>query len=201
MWALDILRRDFAHSALFVLKDPRICRLLPFWLEVFAAFGVTVKHVLPLSNPLEVAASLRKRDGLSVPRSLIVWLRHVLEAEAVTRGHPRSFVTYDQLLSDWRGVIAALSERLEIPWPRRSATAGIQIDAFLGQRYRHHTVQAAELEGRREVPEWVRVTYGTLLQLASEGESESLHERLDEEERKSNRPTAGTKGTLPSKKR
>src|SRR5687767_14787797 len=32
--ALALLHRDFSQSPLFVLKDPRFCRLIPFWRDV-----------------------------------------------------------------------------------------------------------------------------------------------------------------------
>ena len=38
--ALEVLADEFAQSRLFVLKDPRICRIAPFWLEVLEAAGV-----------------------------------------------------------------------------------------------------------------------------------------------------------------
>jgi hypothetical protein len=33
----QLLRQEFGDSPLFVLKDPRNCRLVPFWLEVLGA--------------------------------------------------------------------------------------------------------------------------------------------------------------------
>src|ERR1700731_3783206 len=32
---LWIAERDFAHSSLFGIKDPRMCRLIPLWLPIF----------------------------------------------------------------------------------------------------------------------------------------------------------------------
>ena len=178
--AQEVLRGDFLHSPLFVLKDPRMCRLLPFWLDVIAELGASIRCVIPLRNPLEVAASLRKRDGLSMPKSLILWLRHVLEAEAGTRGLPRAFPTYDQLLTDWRGVVGTMSETLALSWPRRSATAETEIDDFLTTRFRHHSIEESELEQRPDIAEWVKSAHSALLELSSGENSESACDRLDQ---------------------
>ncbi|MEZ5583661.1 MAG: hypothetical protein R3F37_13730 [Candidatus Competibacteraceae bacterium] len=57
----DYLSRN-SECSLFVIKDPRICRLLPFWLQVLEECGVTPLGVIPVRNPLEVAASLKLRN-------------------------------------------------------------------------------------------------------------------------------------------
>ena len=52
------LRQQYARSPLFVLKNPRICRLAALWKEAFALADVEFRAVLPVRNPLEVAYSL-----------------------------------------------------------------------------------------------------------------------------------------------
>src|SRR3977135_1600890 len=37
---IRILERDFAHSSLFGVKDPRMCRLMPLWLPIFQTLPV-----------------------------------------------------------------------------------------------------------------------------------------------------------------
>ncbi len=89
--AQTALESEFGASRLFVLKDPRICRLLSFWIEAVGHFGAEPVIVLPIRNPLEVAASLEARDGIHVSIGQLLWLRHVLEAERVSRNLPRVF--------------------------------------------------------------------------------------------------------------
>ena len=43
------------------------------------------RFVIPVRNPLEVAASLKERNDLSTDQALLLWLRHVLEVERDTR--------------------------------------------------------------------------------------------------------------------
>ena len=52
-----LLREDFGTSPLFVVKDPRISRLLPLWFAVLAELQVAPVAVVAVRNPLEVAAT------------------------------------------------------------------------------------------------------------------------------------------------
>ena len=151
-----LIEQVFAAQPLIVLKDPRLCRLLPFWLAVFARLGATVKPILPVRNPLEVAASLRRRDGFAPPKGHLLWLRHVLDAEAATRALPRVFVAYDALLSDWRTVMRALETRLELAWPRWSATSEHEIDVFLRDELKHHRHAPGAIAEHPELSVWVK---------------------------------------------
>ena len=93
--ALALLDSEFGSSKLFVLKDPRICRLTRFWYEVLGAFKATPLTLCITRNPLEVAASLHKRNGTEPVLAYLIWLRYVLDAEFDTRGASRCFISYD----------------------------------------------------------------------------------------------------------
>jgi glycosyltransferase involved in cell wall biosynthesis len=121
--AQAILAGEFGESRLFAIKDARICRLLPFWLNALRAFGAVVKIVCPIRNPLEVAASLHKSEGIDLATAQLVWLRHVLDVEAFSRGAKRSFVYYDELFGSSGFVAQRLGNELGISWPRLSTLA------------------------------------------------------------------------------
>lgn len=125
-------------NRLVVIKDPRLCHLLPLWRDVLEQAGFEADFVLPIRSPLEVAQSLQVRNGYHINKSLLMWLRHVLSAERYTRGCRRVFVTYDQLLTDWRAVVAQISRHLGIAWPQKVDDASAEIDAFLDAGMRHH---------------------------------------------------------------
>src|SRR5579864_81175 len=76
-----IVRRDFAEAPLWALKDPRLCRLMPLWSMLFDEERISPRYILALRHPLDVAASLDARDGISTPRALLLWLGHLLDAE------------------------------------------------------------------------------------------------------------------------
>src|SRR5262249_55563330 len=124
---MNILENDFSESQLFVVKDPRICRFVPLWVDVLEKFGVEPHIVIPIRNPLEVAASLKQRNNIVPSKSYLLWLRHVLDAEIETRKLRRVIVSYDHLLDDWRGVISTVTARTKMHWPRRSDSTELAI--------------------------------------------------------------------------
>ena len=156
-----------------MVKDPRICRLVPIWIGVLQRFGAAQRFVLPVRNPLEVAASLKLRNEYATTKSLLLWLRHSLDAERHTRGLPRSVVSYENLLRDWRGTVDKIADELTLAWPRTSHAANAEIEQFLSPRSRHHSFELDELQARADVVDWVKTTYGVL---AAAAEGEQLEE-------------------------
>ena len=157
-----LLHEEYGTSPLFVVKDPRISRLLPLWFAVLAELQVAPAIALAVRNPLEVAASLKARDGFTTTKSLLLWLRHTLESEQHSRGRPRSIVMYDELLRNWQGVVARVGEDLAVRWPGRSHRATVEIENFLSEQQRHHVFDWRDLEGRADVVSWVKEAYFAL---------------------------------------
>ena len=155
----NLLAKDFGTEPLFVVKDPRICLLMPLWLDVLREIGADAACVMPVRNPLEVAGSLGKRDGLSTARSLLLWLRYFSAAERDTRHVPRAFVHYEDLLRDWRGTVDLISRRLDIAWPNDPTIVAADVAAFLSGDHRHNSASDDELWQRPDVPDWVKTTY------------------------------------------
>ena len=176
----DVLREEFGDAPLFVLKDPRICKLGGFWAEVLAAEGIDTAFVLPLRNPLEVAQSLSARDGIEEHHGLLIWLCHVLAAEAASRGRPRVFTDYAGLLDHWEEVSVSLSTGLGLVWPRVSALSGSEIAQFLTPDLRHHVSRTAELKKNPAVSPWITKAYEVLLDWARHGEKPADHAVLDQ---------------------
>ncbi|MEZ5542390.1 MAG: nucleotidyltransferase family protein [Pseudomonadota bacterium] len=177
--AREILERNFAESELFVFKDPRVCRLLPFWLESLRQFGAETKCILPFRNPVEVASSLEQRDGFSPTKSYMLWLRHVLDAELGSRGIPRAFLSYAELLDDWRGTAGRIAEQLGLSWPGRHADAEGGIDRFLEHRLRHHVTDAASLLRNAGIMAWIKDTFRLLQDLVRDPDSATVQAALD----------------------
>lgn len=80
------------------VKDPRFCRLLPFWLKVFSQAGISVRTVFIYRHPASVAASLGKRDGLSKDYAYLLWLRYVIDALEAIPASSSMVVRYEELL-------------------------------------------------------------------------------------------------------
>ena len=142
----EILDEEFGEEALCLFKDPRMCRLLPVWSAALARSGRAAAAILPFRDPIEVAGSLASKAGLGRPYSLFMWLQHVVLGERFTRGMPRSFTAYDELMSDWRRVSAKVQRELGLAWPKDVMRAGPEVDAFLTGELRHHKGRADALD-------------------------------------------------------
>jgi hypothetical protein len=103
------------RGKIFAVKDPRLTRLLPFWLPVFDELGVRVVYVIAARHPFSVAESLHKRDRFSHARSYLLWLAHVVPALEQTRHKPRVLVDYDSLMEAPRAELERIAGQLELP--------------------------------------------------------------------------------------
>lgn len=139
----QLLRREFGDASFWAVKDPRICRLLPLWREVLDVLPVYAKFLLVLRDPLEVAESLRRRDGLPIPYGLLLWIRYVLESERNTRSLPRALLTYEDLLSDWRSVFFRIADTLNLTLAIKDPDAAVRVNLFLERNLRHHRADSA----------------------------------------------------------
>ncbi len=173
-----LLDEEYPGSAPFVVKDPRICRLLPLWTRALDDLDVDAGFLLALRNPLEVAASLAHRDGFGHSKGLLLWLRHTLDAERETRDQRRMLVSYDGLLRDWRATAGDISAGLGLEWPRAGHHASTEIDRSLVVEQRHHEFSAEELDARDDVVDWVREAFAVLLE-AYDSKKAPDTERLD----------------------
>ena len=157
--AQTILDGEFGDGRLFVLKDPRICRLLPFWIDAVRSFGAEPFIVSPIRNPLDVAASLEARDGIDPSVGLLVWLRYLLEAEAASRDLKRAYLRYECLLFEPHAVVDKLSDALGVAWPKRSTDTDIVIDEFLSPTLRHHWNEDAGFLANPRLSHWLRSSF------------------------------------------
>ena len=121
-------------------KDPRLCVLLPFWRTVLACDPPVV---LVLRHPLEVSASLAKRDGVPQWQTLLLWERSVRHALLGCAGAPLYVVRYPELLADPVGTshrLASFIQAAGLPVrPNDDAVLG-----FLDPRLRHTVIQPYE---------------------------------------------------------
>lgn len=177
--AAAILEQEFGNAQLFVLKDPRICRLVPFWIRALETFGCTAKPIITLRNPLEVGRSLRAKKGFEEPLSQLIWLRYTLDAEAETRGRIRFFTTFEQLLEGWGAVAEAAQDKLQLVWPKPIANVEIDVEKFLADDLRHQKESSNRALTSSLLPQWLRQTYEILGNWARNGERSEDYPQLD----------------------
>ncbi len=98
----------FESSRPCVIKDPRLCLVLQFWKRILPApFCVLIYRC-----PMEVARSLKTRDGLPLPYGIALWEKYNLAALEHSRGLPRVLVAHRDLMLDPVRTMAYLHREL-----------------------------------------------------------------------------------------
>jgi hypothetical protein len=178
--AKELFWEEFEGSPLPVLKDPRTCRFAPFWFETLRELEAIPRVVIPIRSPLEAARSLAAREGLSLTHGVLLWLRHVLAAEADSRNEIRSIFMWKDFVSDWRAIADKISKDTELAWPRLSDRASRDIERFLSRELVHEDVDDKILFTHPDVHEWAARTFEAFQELARNPMSNSARATLDE---------------------
>ena len=100
--------KDLDRHGSWVVKDPRLCLLFPFWREILER----PLCVLIYREPLPVARSLAARDGFPIPFGIALWEKYTLEALASTRGLPRILISHRELMAEPAATLHRLHRHL-----------------------------------------------------------------------------------------
>ena len=153
-------------NGLFGLKDPRIARLLPFWISVFSDLGVDVYYVVAIRNPLSVAKSLLARDGMQSEKSYYLWLEHVIPSVLMTKGFGTVVVDFDGLIADPSNQLRRIASALGLPFSADCDAVREYINEFLDAGLRHTSFNLNDLSRDLSVPQGVVETFELLVRLA-----------------------------------
>ncbi|MEB3981997.1 sulfotransferase family protein [Mycobacterium sp. 663a-19] len=140
-----------------VIKDPRITLLTGVWFEAAHEAGFDVATVIAVRHPEEVNASVGAKTRVSQEFSSALWLKYLLLAERQTRGLPRVFVEYANLLEDWRREVKRISAALAIDLDTRDEAA---IDEFVKPDLRRQRYSGPVTEPFGT--DWMSTVYETL---------------------------------------
>lgn len=94
---MQVVFEKLLREKINLIKDPRLCVTLPQWQQIWG------RRVKPIylhiwRNPVEVARSLEKRDGLDPIRGEGVWAFHVQQAVADADLNRSVFVIHSDLM-------------------------------------------------------------------------------------------------------
>ena len=93
----------------WVLKEPRLCLLLPI-LRHYVSNPVCI-HIY--RNPLDVARSLKTRNGFSISAGLALWEVYNLHALKASEGLPRISLSYESIMQHPVETLNALVKELD----------------------------------------------------------------------------------------
>jgi hypothetical protein len=164
--AVHLIEKRLQSFPRFAVKDPRFVLLLPFWKKVLASCDIPVKYVLSVRNPMSVAASLKKRDGMELGQGIQLWLAYVLASLRYSDGETRVVVDYDALLEDSLREISRISSALHLPLDEEKLHHFQE--EFLDHSLRHTAVDLQSLRRNPECPEMAGDLYELLLKVAAD---------------------------------
>lgn len=174
------LAQEFGDASMIVLKEPRMCRLWNQWEPVLTAGGYEAGFVLPIRSPLEVAGSLHRRNSISMAEGLLLWLRHVLDAEKATRGQRRRILRWDRFMVDWRLETDRIEQALGWRLPDRGESASAIVDNFLSGSLRTVVAAPEDLSTGPDAHIWVSAVYQALTVLSEIDDDAGAYATLDD---------------------
>lgn len=181
----------YAGESQLVVKDPRSVWFQNLWRESAKEAGFGIRYLTMLRHPAEVVGSrvayyANHADAAGIRRyeifSLARWVNNSLVNERETRGHPRSFVRYNDLLGDWRTAVTKMADELALHLPGDlTPTLHHPVDDFIDPTLRRVKVTWGDLEIPVELTAIADGVWEALDELCSAGgASDEASARLDE---------------------
>jgi hypothetical protein len=156
------IRQSYGDAPLLVIKDPRLCRLLPLYLDALDVLDIEPLVILQVRPVAEVVQSLADRDGMKPELAEFLWLRSVIEAEQQSRNCRRVWVGMAGMMADWADTVRRISDGLALEWPMERDAAIAEIGPLLKPRLCHGVgpVAAEEAMPRFSAATWAAVEHG-----------------------------------------
>lgn len=158
----DRARAGDGVPGLWVVKDPRLCRLLPFWLEVWQEAGFETCFVNVLRHPVAVAKSLQRRDRIPLEYGVALWLEYTLQAVSHSAVRPGIVVAFDAVAEDPLQLPRLLESEAGIRWPVAAARRQEAVASVVKPGLRHHDDSLPGRTGLRDLMAFAASTYAAL---------------------------------------
>src|SRR5947208_9566435 len=160
-----LLIEKFDSASVWGWKDPRNSLTLLFWRQVLPR----LKTIVVVRNPLEVAHSMKERNGTSYSFGLRLWEIYNRRVIEETNGKERLIAPYDNFFQDPELELRRITDFIGLPNAKTSIAA-----ALVAPRRRHTHFTVEQLIDAR-VSEEIIDLYRALLAEASRGKSENAH--------------------------
>lgn len=123
---MQVLEQQFSTDHDIAIKDPRICKLLPFYQVALERLGYQTEYLFAIRDPQDVATSLYRRDGIPRAIGLAIWCSSVLESLPCVQGREWYGVNYDGMLEDGDKAINGLLRWLISRGMKKPSKAALQ---------------------------------------------------------------------------
>lgn len=189
---VDFLTEHATEGDQLVVKDPRTVWTQALWREAAEQAGLEIRYISMLRHPAEVVGSRatyysnpsdederRRYETFNVAR----WINSSVISERETRGFPRAFVRYTDLLESWRPVLAGLGEDLGLHYDVDLASGEPSpVDEFIDPDLRRHRVTWDELQVPADLQDIAQQIWDALEVLAdAHGDDAAASARIEEQ--------------------
>lgn len=176
-------RRD---GDVVVIKETRAYWVYPLWERVAAAVGAELISLTMLRHPTQVVRSRdtaylsRQSDELRLQRettNVAAWMNSVFVTERASRGNPRAFVPYYDLVGDWRTAIGRACKQLGID--TGDLTAPHPVDEFITPTLNRSSDAWDGLHVPEDLKDLAEQTWSAASALVAEPGDEAARAELD----------------------
>jgi len=165
--ARGVINKLISQYPLCGFKDPRICRLLPFWQDVLREFDVEVYYIVSLRNPVNVALSLNRRNNFGMRKSLLLWLTHMYCIARFINNDESIIIRYEDLLNRTDDQLNRVVNFLDIDVSDKKMAIDEYCNFFLERDLCHHYSTPDELSAASDFKQIISC-YNHLVLLSSQ---------------------------------
>lgn len=140
---LDVLCNNFSDTPWWALKDPRICRFVPLWLELLEELEVKPHFLLVFRRWDACANSLVKRDSIDRTQAHLLWWAYNRDMLRYTAGAKRSLINYESFLEHPILKLTAAARELSLPLKLDDPKVALRLQAFVDPSL-NHTIAPAD---------------------------------------------------------
>ena len=147
----QLLLENFPNTLQWGWKEPRTTILLPFWKRLVP----NLRFVICIRNPVEVAHSVAKRDGLSISGGAYLWNLYTQAAIRNTTGCPRVLTFYDDYFHCPREEVARVASFCNLNVPADWSV----IEQSISAKFRNHLLNSSDLLEETSIPTEFKLWY------------------------------------------
>ena len=126
---------DLEQHRPWALKDPRMCLLLPLWHTILHQ----PVHLFVDRNPLQIAQSLKQRNGFPIPFGIALWESYATLALNGSVKSPSILVKYEDIIRDPQSTASEILERLtEVGLTGLHLPTEKELQSILDEKLVHH---------------------------------------------------------------
>ena len=105
---VDLYSSTFSRAPLWAIKDPRLCLTFPLWRQTLVELGAAFGTLLVVRDPIAIAGSLRRRNGIGTNLSNALWLSYTRAACEASVGLANAVLCLDEFNQSGKSISNAL---------------------------------------------------------------------------------------------